>query len=98
MKTLLTATLLAALAPILFACATTAVEVQSRIVTMDVIGMTCSSGCTPLVQAALAGVEGVEDVQVDYEHATVTVTCQPDCDVDALVAALEASGFGGVPR
>lgn len=68
------------------------------IVTLDVIGMTCVSGCTPRVQTALAAVDCVEDVQVDFAGGTVTVTCRGACDVDALIAALEASGFGGIPR
>jgi len=47
------------------------------------------------VQAALASVDGVENVEVDYDAKTAKVTCTTGCDEAELVAALEKKGYGG---
>ena len=47
------------------------------------------------MQAALASVDGVEATEVNFAAKTVTVTCETGCDTEAMVAALEESGFGG---
>jgi copper chaperone CopZ len=47
------------------------------------------------VRSALASVEGVEGVEVDFGSKRATVACTAECDPKALVAALEQAGFGG---
>lgn len=47
------------------------------------------------MQAALASVQGVEKVTVDYAGKTATVSCKTGCDAPALIAALQKKGYGG---
>ncbi|MEE8467964.1 MAG: heavy metal-associated domain-containing protein [Planctomycetota bacterium] len=50
--------------------------------------------CPPRVRSALASVDGVEDVKLDYEAKTVTVSYGNDSSPDAMIAALDKAGFG----
>ena len=46
------------------------------------------------MQSALASVDGVETVTIDFDAKTAVIQC-PDggCDTEALVAAIEGVGF-----
>ena len=46
------------------------------------------------MQAALESVDGVESTEIDFAAKTATVTVQGGTSPEALVAAVEASGFG----
>jgi len=50
------------------------------------------------VRSALASVEGVAAVEVDFGRETATVVCSESCDPRELVAALERAGFGGTVK
>jgi copper chaperone CopZ len=45
------------------------------------------------VQDALATVEGVEGVEIDFGAKCAIVTCSSDADTAALVGALEGTKF-----
>ena len=49
--------------------------------------------CPPRVQGALASVDGVDSVEVDYAGKTATVTCSSGCSEEEIVAALKGAGF-----
>lgn len=46
------------------------------------------------MRSALASVDGVEDVKLDYGAKTVTVSYGNDSSPDAMIAALDKAGFG----
>ena len=50
------------------------------------------------MQDALASVDGVDSVEVDYDNKTAMVTCSTGCDPNDLVAALEGAGYGGATK
>ena len=50
------------------------------------------------MQSALRSVDGVENVEIDFDHKTAKVTCNGYCDHEALVAALEKANYGGRVR
>jgi len=43
-------------------------------------------------------VDGVESAEVDFNNKTVAVTCNKKVDQAALIAALQAAGFGGTVK
>ena len=46
------------------------------------------------MQSALASVDGVETVTIDFDAKTAVIRCPDgDCDTEALVAAVEEAGF-----
>jgi copper chaperone CopZ len=45
------------------------------------------------VQAALASVEGVEGVKIDFGAKSAVVTCSSDLDAKALISAFEGTKF-----
>ena len=47
------------------------------------------------MQDALGKVDGVHKTEIDFGAKTAKVTCEPGTDPAALIAALEAKGFGG---
>lgn len=63
-------------------------------IVLDVGGMTCG-GCALTVEQALLRVPGVASAQVSYEEARAVVTLDPESGVsaDALVEAVENTGF-----
>lgn len=62
-----------------------------------VAGMVCADGCPLKVRAALAGVNGVQDVSVDYDSNNVVVDAvYPACSRDGaeqMVDALWQKGY-----
>lgn len=66
----------------------TASAVPATLIHLNVEGMQCAFECKPKVEAALAGVEGVESVEVDFESKTATVKCDKALDPALLVKAL----------
>lgn len=59
--------------------------------TIEVKGMSCGH-CKASVEKAMAGVPGVENVQVDLEGAKATFE-DKGVDLDALKAAIDKVGF-----
>ncbi|HLU47125.1 MAG TPA: cation transporter [Planctomycetota bacterium] len=57
-------------------------------VLLTVEGMSCTFNCKPAVEAALASVEGVSSVEVDFEAKTAKVECEKPIDPTVLVKAL----------
>ena len=56
-------------------------------------GMTCG-GCVSSVQKALQAVVGVEAISVSLEDGLAVVAYdESDCDVPAIVEAIEEAGF-----
>jgi len=46
------------------------------------------------VRSALANVDGVDHVKVNFNAKTVSVFCEDDSSTEAMVEALAAAGFG----
>lgn len=67
-------------------------------VDIEVSGVPCEANC-PLVEQALANVDGVEGVRMDFGSKTASIDAvHPACGgdgFDAMIAALEDAGFGG---
>lgn len=59
--------------------------------TLSITGMSCGH-CVRAVTSALESVVGVESVAVDLERGRARVEGQ--ADVDALIAAVVAEGYG----
>lgn len=59
--------------------------------TLNVTGMHCEK-CVARVKDALEAIDGVTGAQVDLSSNSATVT--GDVDAAAMVAAIEAIGFG----
>jgi len=57
-----------------------------------VTGMTCG-GCVKNVKAAIGGLDGVEDVAIDFRSGTATVTSAAELDPEAVKAAVAAAGY-----
>lgn len=72
---------------------------DSPFVELSVTGMHCNS-CVQRVTAALEKVPGVSSAFVDLEGscATVTLDAPGAAPADALVAAVQLTGFGAAPR
>lgn len=49
--------------------------------------------CPPQVQGALASVDGVESVEIDFANKIATVTCSAGCSEQELVDALKGTRF-----
>jgi copper chaperone CopZ len=65
---------------------------------IGISGMTCDN-CVRKVESALKGVAGVEDVRVDRQSATATVTFNTiRTDIPALHDALLKSGYTPTAR
>lgn len=60
--------------------------------TYSVTGMTCG-GCVRSVKAAIGGVDGVTDVEIDFKNRQAIVTSDTDLDDDAVKAAVEEAGY-----
>ncbi|CAB5119556.1 hypothetical protein D3OALGA1CA_2506 [Olavius algarvensis associated proteobacterium Delta 3] len=63
-------------------------------VVLNVEGMTCS-GCVYTIKTSLAGLEGIEDIQVDVSSGMASVTFDRDKlgDVEKLAQAITNSGY-----
>ena len=62
-------------------------------VTLPITGMTCAS-CVRRVENALVAVEGVDEAVVNLATDSATVHSMAALDRDALVAAVDAAGYG----
>lgn len=81
------------LTAVLACCQCSAVYAASRMVTLDVTGMTCVT-CPITVKKALSRVDGVEAVEVDFKQKRATVTFDDaETTVDALTRATTDAGF-----
>jgi mercuric ion binding protein len=95
MKKLLVLALLAlSAAPAITAIPATAQSVATeQTVTFTVDNMTCAL-CPVTVKAAMAGVEGVRSVEIDFEARTATVIFDPAAtNADAVAAASANAGY-----
>jgi copper chaperone len=62
--------------------------------TLSITGMSCGH-CVRAVTGALESVAGVESVAVDLDLGRASVEGQ--ADIDALIAAVVAEGYGAEP-
>jgi copper chaperone len=62
--------------------------------TLSITGMSCDH-CVRAVTEALESVAGVESVAVDLDLGRASVEGQ--ADIDALIAAVVAEGYGAAP-
>ncbi len=62
-------------------------------VTLDITGMTCAA-CSGRVEKALAAVDGVEKAKVNLALEKAEVTLANGAPPEALVAAVDATGYG----
>lgn len=67
-----------------------------RRVSLTVQGMKCD-GCASTVSEALAAVAGVESVDVHLAGSRASLVVENATSDEALVAAVEAAGFGASP-
>ena len=66
---------------------------SEQTVTFDVPGMTCAL-CPVTVRKAMEGVEGVKNVEVDFEARTATVVFDPSVtSIDFVAAASANAGY-----
>jgi len=65
----------------------------TKLVTLDVQGMTCS-GCEYNVTSALKKIDGVKEVNASSENAATVVRYDPTlANVEEMVAAVNQSGY-----
>lgn len=67
-----------------------------RRVSLAVQGMKCD-GCASTVSEALAAVSGVESVDVQLGESRASLVVENATSDEALMAAVEAAGFGASP-
>ncbi|MEE8446028.1 MAG: heavy metal-associated domain-containing protein [Gemmatimonadota bacterium] len=67
-----------------------------RRVSLAVQGMKCD-GCASTVSEALAAVAGVESVDVQLGESRASLVVENATSDEALMAAVEAAGFGASP-
>ena len=60
--------------------------------TLQVTGMNCM-GCVNSVKRVLAGIAGVESVDVDLANGRVQIAHTPGCEAQALREAIESAGY-----
>jgi len=68
----------------------------TRQLALDISGMTCAA-CVLRVEKAIKRVPGVADANVNLAAETALVSAAPSVDADALVAAVEKTGYGASP-
>lgn len=59
---------------------------------LSIQGMTCSS-CVAHVKKALDAIDGVNNVEISYEHASAMITTNGDASVEDFIGAIEALGY-----
>jgi copper chaperone len=64
--------------------------------TYEIQGMTCGH-CVASVSDALRTLPGVDDVDVDLDRGTATVTSESALDNDAVRSAVEEAGYQLAP-
>ncbi|QPK61641.1 cation transporter [Methylomonas sp. LL1] len=68
---------------------------RQQTVTLDIDNMTCAM-CTVTIKKALQKVEGVQEVTVDYDSKTATITFDNQkTDSAALIKATTDAGYPG---
>lgn len=68
----------------------------SRVVTVEITGMSCAKGCAPRAREALETLPWVTNVQVDFERKQATFTAETaKIDETAIKKVLEEAGFEG---
>ena len=67
-----------------------------KTIQLEVSGMSCGH-CVATVRSALAGVEGVRDVDVSLRERRATVQADDGVAEDALVQAVDRTGYSAVP-
>ncbi|WP_394739302.1 heavy metal translocating P-type ATPase [Natronococcus roseus] len=60
---------------------------------LSLSGMSCTT-CASTIEESLQDVEGVADASVNFATERANVHHDPDVDVDTLVAAVDAAGYG----
>lgn len=72
----------------------------TQLVSLQVDGMTCPTGCYPIVRSAIAKQKGVVDVELApqkekdvIDNPIVMVKVQGDVDWDATLQAISRAGF-----
>ena len=81
----------------LFASASLARAADLETASFDVQNMTCPA-CGITIEKALGRLDGVTEVRVDADHATVTVEFDPDRATPAAIQeAISAAGFPARP-
>jgi len=64
--------------------------------TYSVKGMTCG-GCVRKVRAAIGGVDGVNEVEIDFKNRQAIVTSDDELDDAVVKAAVEEAGYEVTP-
>ncbi|RME01458.1 MAG: copper chaperone [Calditrichaeota bacterium] len=65
----------------------------TKVVSLDVSGMTCT-GCEASVKMALRKIDGVKDVKASYKEGAATVTINPEkVKEEQLIQALDNIGY-----
>lgn len=83
---------------LLMALPITALAAPAETVVLEVSKMTCSV-CPITVKKALEKVAGVEQVEIDFDNKTATVSYDPDkAQTDALTAATTNAGYPSVVK
>ena len=68
----------------------------SRVVTVEITGMSCAKGCAPRAREALETLPWATNVQVDFERKHATFTAETaKIDEAAIKKVLEEAGFEG---
>ncbi|MDP7537541.1 MAG: cation transporter [Methylococcales bacterium] len=74
------------------------VQNSNQSVTLDMQNMTCAM-CKITIKKALQDVDGVQDVKVDPESKTSTVTFSPQkTNIEALIKATTNAGYPATTR
>lgn len=75
-----------------------AVAAPTETITLEVSRMTCPV-CPITVKKSLVAVDGVETVEIDFDHKTATVTYDPDkAKPDTLTEATTNAGYPSVVK
>ncbi len=70
----------------------------SQLVTLDMQNMTCPM-CKFTIKKAIQAVEGVQEVNVDYDNKTTAVTFNPQkTNIEAVIQATTNAGYPATVR
>lgn len=72
-----------------------AIQNNSQLVTLDMQNMTCPL-CKFTITKAIQGVDGVQEVNIDYDNKTTTVIFDPQkASIEAIIQATTNAGYPG---
>lgn len=75
-----------------------ATQTNSQSVTLDMQNMTCPM-CKFTIKKAIQGVDGVHDVNVDYDNKTTAVNFDPQkTNIETIINATTNAGYPGTVR